>query len=71
MGKMAICAMCKRPIGGPGSAENVAVVRLVRLVDGRAGWVSVHVRCARGPWPRLAAERQPAGRPLALEGVRR
>ena len=70
MGKQRICANCKRPIGGPDSNENVFVVRFVRLVDGREGWVSLHVKCARGPWPRSAAERQPAGKPLALTAGR-
>ena len=64
-----ICVVCGQPIGDPEGRENVYVVRHVKLMDGRTGWVPVHVRCVRGPWP-SSAERMalgmPPGRPLQL-----
>ena len=61
------CAVCGSRIGGPGSLENVMVVRHVRLPSGRAGWVAMHVRCA-GKWPRAeAARKRPPGETLELE----
>ena len=62
---MTICAVCGRVIGGN---DSVSVVRHVQLVDGRAGWIAMHVRCAGKPIP-TAAERArmtPPGRPLRL-----
>ena len=61
-----ICAVCGRVIGG---LENVSVVRHVRLVDGRTGWIAMHLRCAGQPIP-SAAERaleRPPGKPLKLQ----
>ena len=56
-------------IGDPNGRENVYVVRHVKLMDGRSGWVPVHVRCIRGPWPSAveqAALPTPPGQPLQL-----
>ena len=64
-----ICAVCGQPIGDPEGRENVYVIRHVTLMDGRTGWIPVHVRCIRGPWPSLAermALGMPPGRPLQL-----
>lgn len=61
-----ICAACGRVIGGPGSLDNVAVIRHVTLTTGKTGWVTLHVRCARGPWLSAAEQRAPGGAPLAL-----
>lgn len=68
---MTICAVCGRVIGGN---DSVSVVRHVRLVDGRSGWIALHVRCARLPIPTAAqrAKLMPPGTPLQLpmiEGV--
>lgn len=46
----------------------MSVIRHVHLVDGRSGWIAMHVRCAGRPIP-SAAERarlMPPGKPLAL-----
>lgn len=63
---MTICAVCGRVIGG--KIENVAVIRHVRLTDGRTGWVALHVRCARSPIPSAAerAKQLPPGQPMRL-----
>lgn len=62
------CAVCGYRIGGPGSRENVMVVRRVRLLSGRTGWVAMHVRCAaKRPTRAEAARRTPPGDTLELE----
>lgn len=61
-----VCAVCGRLIGGRGSAENVAVIRRVRLKPGRTGWVTLHCRCAWGLLPVSGAVAMPPGRPLRL-----
>ena len=68
---MTVCAVCGREIGGK---DNVSVVRYVQLVDGRAGWIALHVRCAGMPIPSAAqrAKMTPPGSPIKLpmlEGV--
>ena len=68
---MTICAVCGRMIGGN---DNVSVIRHVRLIDGRSGWIAMHVRCSMKPIPSAAqrAKLMPPGTPLqlpALEGV--
>ena len=65
-----VCAVCGKRIGGPDGRDNVAVVRWIRLQDGRSGWISMHVRCAGAPWPRIAekgATPSPPGKPLQLQ----
>ena len=64
---MTLCAVCGRVIGGRNGRDNVSVIRHVRLIDGRSGWVALHVRCAGYPLP-SAAERtvMPPGQPLTL-----
>ena len=59
-----ICGVCGREIGGPGSKENVMVVRHVRTVDGRSGWIPAHMRCAG--WPCV---RRPLALPVPPGGV--
>ena len=64
-----ICAVCRRPIGGPDGRDNVAVVRWVRLLNGKSGWIAMHVRCAGKPLPseaERAALPTPPGMPLQL-----
>lgn len=62
---MTKCAVCGRIIGGN---DSVSVVRHVELVDGRAGWIAMHVRCAGKPIPTAAqrARQLPPGAPLRL-----
>ena len=62
---MTVCAVCGRMIGGK---ENVSVIRHVHLVDGRSGWIAMHVRCAGSPIPSAAerAKLMPPGQPLKL-----
>ena len=62
---MTICAVCGQPIGGK---DNVSVIRHVHLVDGRSGWIAMHVRCAGSPIPSAAqrAKLMPPGQPLRL-----
>ena len=69
---MTVCAVCGRVIGG---TDNVSVIRHVHLVDGRSGWIAMHVRCAGSPIPSAAARAmlKPQGRPMQLpmlEGVK-
>ena len=68
---MTICCVCGKIIGGN---DNVSVIRRVQLVDGRSGWVAMHVRCAGFPVPTVTqrAQLMPPGKPLQLpmlEGV--
>lgn len=51
-----------------GGKENVSVIRYVQLVDGRCGWIAMHVRCAGkpAPWALKQAELMPPGKPLQL-----
>ena len=62
---MTICAVCGRVIG---SNDNVSVIRHVHLVDGRSGWIAMHVRCAGKPIPSAAqrAKLMPPGKPMTL-----
>ena len=62
---MTVCAVCGRLIGGN---DNVSVIRHVHLVDGRSGWIAMHVRCAGSPIPSAAARAKlmPPGKPLSL-----
>ena len=62
---MTICAVCGKLIGGN---DNVSVVRHVRLVDGRSGWIAMHVRCAGLPIPSAAQRVKmfPPGAPIRL-----
>lgn len=62
---MTVCAVCGQMIGGN---DNVSVVRHVRLVDGRSGWIAMHVRCAWKPIPSAAqrAKMLPPGKPMRL-----
>ena len=62
---MTVCAVCGRVIGGD---ENVSVIRHVHLVDGRSGWIAMHVRCAGSPIPSAAARAKlmPPGKPMQL-----
>jgi len=64
-----ICAVCRQTIGGPDGRDNVAVIRWVRLLNGKSGWIAMHVRCVGKPWPteaERAATPRPPGKPLQL-----